>query len=60
VGFVITAIALFQFHRLMGALILIIVMVTLADRISDKLRKRLPEIRHQNYYLENDERQKTK
>jgi phosphonate transport system permease protein len=42
VGFVITKyIALFQFHRLMGALILIVLMVTLVDRISDRLRKKI-------------------
>lgn len=42
VGFVITKyIALFQFHRLMGALILIVLMVTLVDRISDQLRKKI-------------------
>jgi phosphonate transport system permease protein len=42
VGFVISKyIALFQFHRLMGALILIVFMVTLVDRISDRLRKKI-------------------
>jgi phosphonate transport system permease protein len=41
VGFVITKyIALFQYHRLMGALILIILTVTVVDRISDRLRKK--------------------
>ena len=41
VGFVITKyIALFQFHKLMGALILIIITVTIVDRISDRLRKK--------------------
>jgi phosphonate transport system permease protein len=42
VGFVITKyIALFQFRHLLGALILIILMVTIVDRISDRLRKTL-------------------
>ncbi len=41
VGFVITKyIALFQFRRLMGALILIVITVTVIDRISDRLRKK--------------------
>jgi phosphonate transport system permease protein len=42
VGFVITKfIALFQFHHLLGALVLIILMVTLVDRVSDRLRKNI-------------------
>jgi phosphonate transport system permease protein len=42
VGFVISKyMALFQFRRLMGALILIIVVVTAIDRLSDYLRKRI-------------------
>jgi phosphonate transport system permease protein len=41
VGFVITKyLALFQYKRLMGALILVILTVTLVDRLSDRLRKR--------------------
>ena len=41
VGFVITKyIALFQYRRLMGALILIILTVTIVDRVSDRLRKK--------------------
>jgi len=40
VGFIITKyISLFQYRDLMGALILIIIMVALIDRISDRLRK---------------------
>ena len=42
VGFVISKyLALFQFRRLMGALILIIVVVTGIDRLSDFLRKKI-------------------
>jgi phosphonate transport system permease protein len=42
VGFVLSKyMALFQYPRLMGALILIIVAVTLIDRASDHLRKRI-------------------
>ncbi|MFZ6028877.1 MAG: phosphonate ABC transporter, permease protein PhnE [Chloroflexota bacterium] len=42
VGFVLSKyIALFQYHRLLGALLLIILMVTLVDRISDRLRKKI-------------------
>jgi phosphonate transport system permease protein len=42
VGFVITKyMSLFQYQRLMGALILIIITVTIIDRVSDKLRKRI-------------------
>jgi phosphonate transport system permease protein len=42
VGFVISKyMALFQFRRLMGALILIIVVVTAIDRLSDYLRKQI-------------------
>ncbi|MBN1312780.1 MAG: phosphonate ABC transporter, permease protein PhnE [Anaerolineae bacterium] len=41
VGFVITKyLALFQYRRLMGALILVILTVTLVDRLSDQLRRR--------------------
>jgi phosphonate transport system permease protein len=41
VGFVITKyIALFQFRKLMGALILIVLTVTVIDRVSDRLRKK--------------------
>jgi len=40
VGFVITKyIALFQFRHLLGALSLIVITVTLVDRLSDRLRK---------------------
>jgi phosphonate transport system permease protein len=42
VGFVLSKyMALFQYQRLMGALLLIIVAVTLIDRASDALRKRI-------------------
>jgi phosphonate transport system permease protein len=42
VGFVLSKyMALFQYQRLMGALILIVVAVTLIDRFSDALRKRI-------------------
>jgi phosphonate transport system permease protein len=42
VGFVLSRyMALFQYQRLMGALILIVVAVTLIDRFSDALRKRI-------------------
>lgn len=42
VGFIISKyISLFQYHHLMGALALIIIMVTLVDRISAMLRQRL-------------------
>lgn len=42
VGFIITKyISLFQYRELMGALILIIVMVTIIDRVSDHLRSKL-------------------
>jgi phosphonate transport system permease protein len=42
VGFVLSKyMALFQYQRLMGALILIVVAVTLIDRLSDALRKRI-------------------
>jgi phosphonate transport system permease protein len=42
VGFILTKyISLFQYRDLMGALILVIVMVTIIDRISDFLRKKL-------------------
>ncbi len=41
VGFIISKyIALFQFRKLMGALILIVLTVTVIDRLSDRLRKR--------------------
>ncbi len=41
VGFVISKyMALFQYRKLMGALILIVLTVTIVDRISDRLRKR--------------------
>jgi len=41
VGFVISKyIALFQYRKLMGAMILIVLTVTIVDRISDRLRKR--------------------
>jgi phosphonate transport system permease protein len=42
VGFILSKyISLFQYRELMGALIFIIVMVTVIDRVSDSLRKRL-------------------
>jgi phosphonate transport system permease protein len=42
VGFILQKyISLFQYRDLMGALIIIIVMVTIIDRASDALRKRL-------------------
>jgi phosphonate transport system permease protein len=42
VGFILSKyISLFQYHNLMGALIMIIVMVTVIDRASDALRKRI-------------------
>lgn len=42
VGFVLSKyMALFQYQQLMGALVLIIVMVTIIDRISDALRRRI-------------------
>jgi phosphonate transport system permease protein len=42
VGFVLSRyMALFQYQRLMGALLLIVVAVTLIDRFSDALRKRI-------------------
>ena len=42
VGFVLSKyMALFQYQRLMGALILIVVVVTIIDRSSDALRKRI-------------------
>jgi phosphonate transport system permease protein len=42
VGFILTKyISLFQYRDLMGALILVIVMVTIIDRLSDFLRKKL-------------------
>jgi phosphonate transport system permease protein len=42
VGFILTKyISLFQYRELMGALIVIIVMVTIIDRFSDYLRKKL-------------------
>lgn len=42
VGFTINKyLALFQYRKLMGAVILIVITVTLLDRVSDRLRKRL-------------------
>lgn len=42
VGFVISKyIALFQYTRLMGAVVLMVITVTLIDRLSDNLRKRI-------------------
>jgi phosphonate transport system permease protein len=42
VGFVISKyIALFQYRNLMGAMILLIITITVIDRISDQLRKRI-------------------
>lgn len=42
VGFIISKyLALFQYSRLMGAMILLIITVTIIDRISDALRKRI-------------------
>jgi phosphonate transport system permease protein len=42
VGFILSKyISLFQYRDLMGALIVIIVMVTILDRASDALRKRI-------------------
>jgi ABC-type phosphate/phosphonate transport system permease subunit len=42
VGFVLSKyMALFQYQYLMGALVLIILTVTVIDRISDALRRRL-------------------
>lgn len=42
VGFIIAKyIALFQYHQLMGALLLIVLMVTVVDRVSDFLRTKI-------------------
>lgn len=42
VGFVISKyLALFQYQKLMGAMILLILTVTIIDRVSDRLRKRI-------------------
>lgn len=42
VGFIIQKyIQLFQYHKLMGAVVVIIIVVTLIDRISDYIRKRI-------------------
>jgi phosphonate transport system permease protein len=42
VGFVLSRyMSLFQYHYLMGALILIVAVVTAIDRVSDAVRKRL-------------------
>jgi phosphonate transport system permease protein len=42
IGFILNKyLALFQYQKLMGALILLIIMVTIIDRVSDRVRKRL-------------------
>ena len=42
IGFILNKyLALFQYQKLMGALILLIIMVTIIDRLSDRVRKRL-------------------